>query len=55
MSHNIMSYNHLAHWKHGVNEIPEHQDQLLDDYFECLIDCEDNQSSCRRVCKEILM
>ena len=55
MSHNLISSNHLAQWKHGVNEIPEYQDQLLDDYFECLIDFEDDQSSCRRVCKEILM
>lgn len=55
MSHNLISSNHLAQWKHSVNETPVYQDQLLDDYFECLIDCEDSQSSCRRVCKEILM
>ena len=55
MSKSIMSFNQMAQWKHGVNEIPETQEQLLDDYFECLIDCEDSQSSCRRVCKEILM
>ena len=55
MSKSLMSFNQMAQWKHGVNEIPENQEQLLDDYFECLIDCEDSQSSCRRVCKEILM
>jgi len=51
--HNIVSQNSLAEWNHmdHANE----QDQKLDDYYECLIECVDEQSSCKRVCKEILL
>jgi len=52
MSRSI-SHNQMASWNHSV--VPTQEEELLDDYFECLIDCEDSQSSCRRVCKEILM
>jgi len=47
----------MAHWKHGVDQIPDTQEQLIDEYFECLIDCEEDnltESSCRRVCSTIL-
>ena len=43
----------MAHWKHGVNH--SSQDDKIDEYFECLIDCEDDQNSCRRVCSELLV
>jgi len=56
MSHSLMSFNQMAYTKHTDNSLfINEQDELMDDYFECLIDCEDDQSSCRRVCKEILM
>ena len=56
MSHSLMSFNQLSLTKHEANTLAfTEQDELMDDYFECLIDCEDDQSSCRRVCKEILM
>ena len=54
MSHNLISSNHLAQWKHSVNETPVYQDQLLDDYFECLIDCKDNDRMCKTYCTELL-
>ena len=44
----------MAFTKHPDNN-NNYTDELMDDYFECLIDCEDDHSSCRRVCKEILM
>jgi len=28
---------------------------LLNDYYECLIECDETQGSCKRICKEILM
>ena len=49
MQHNIESYNQLAAWNHT--------DEKLDEYYECIIDCDIGQesSSCKRICREILM
>jgi len=49
MSNNIMSFNQLADWNNETN------DDLLNDYYDCLIECEDDQPSCKRICKEILV
>jgi len=51
--HNAISKNQLADWNHMDHATM--QDQLLDDYYECLVECVDEQNSCKRVCKEILM
>ncbi len=42
----------MAHWKHSADNTS--QDVKIDEYFECLIDCEDDQNSSRRVCSELL-
>lgn len=56
MSHSLMSFNQMAYTKHQDNSSSfNYTDELMDDYFECLIDCEDDHNSCRRVCKEILI
>ena len=56
MSHSLMSFNQMAYTKHKDNSSSlDYTDELMDDYFECLIDCEDDHNSCRRVCKEILI
>jgi len=49
---NSLTFNQMAHWKHAVNQ--SSQDDKIDEYFECLIDCEDDQNSSRRVCSELL-
>lgn len=51
--HNAISKNQLADWNH--TDHATRQDQLLDDYYECLVECIDEQNYCKRVCKEILM
>ena len=56
--HSIMSQNQLAGWNSQTDiplEVKDDQDAKIDDYYECLIECEDDQSSCKRVCKEILV
>ncbi len=55
--HNIISQNSLASWNHNDNRYAysEHQDNNLDDYYECLVECIDEQSSCKRICRELLM
>ena len=52
-----MSQNRLAGWiSHTKVQKFNEQDTKIDDYFECLIECEDDgeQSNCERVCKEVL-
>ena len=52
--HNLMSFNQLASWKEI--EMSQSDDrELVNDYFNCLIECEDDQSSCKTICKDILM
>ena len=55
--HSLMSQNQLAGWNSptAVNKFNE-QDAKIDDYFACLIECEDDESTsnCNIVCKEVL-
>jgi hypothetical protein len=54
--HNLLSYNMLNEWKHfGYDTDKERaESDLVDDYFECLIECEDDQAECKRTCRGIL-
>ena len=56
MSNSLISHNQLAYTKHQDNSVMyNYTDELMDDYFECLIDCDDSsQTSCRRVCSDRL-
>ena len=50
--HNTISFNQLAEW----TEFDSSEDEnLVNDYFDCLIECEDDQSSCKRICKDMLV
>ncbi len=55
--HNRISYNQLAGWLNRENHLNTsiEQTDLVNDYFDCLIECEDDHSTCRRYCKSILM
>ena len=56
--HLSMSQNQLAGCKsHSEDAMSfNEQDSKIDDYFACLIECDDDQSqsNCTVVCKEIL-
>ena len=51
--HNLISFNQLAGTKH-INLDNPHEDKI-NEYYECLIDCEDDQHVCKRICKEVLI
>ena len=59
--HNLISYNQLADWNQSVGNLNEsldtinEQSDLINDYYTCLIECQDKQQICKRICKEILM
>ncbi|MDB4348725.1 hypothetical protein OAA64_00175 [bacterium] len=58
--HNLVSFNQLADWTKSLKKLSqtlditmEESDQI-NDYYECLIDCSDDQATCKRVCRTIL-
>jgi hypothetical protein len=54
--HNLISYNQLAGWKRVENTLDEFIDQheIMNSYFECLTECDEDTQSCRRICRKLL-
>jgi hypothetical protein len=58
--HNLLSYNQLAGWKQSIQKLTKTLDStmeesdLLNDYYDCLIECSEDQATCKRVCRNIL-
>ena len=56
-----LSFNQLAGWKQDVNGLIESlerssdESDRLNDYYDCLVECDDNQASCKRICRSILL
>ena len=51
--HNLVPFNQLAGSKHE-HTLDSHND-LINEYYECLIECDESQSVCKRICKEVLI
>jgi len=51
----MMSYNQLAGWNSHPTEQFNEEDIRVNDYYACLIECDDDQSTCKRICKEVLL
>jgi len=45
--HNLISFNQLASSRY------EPSNDLIEEYYECLIECDDNQNTCKRICREV--
>jgi len=58
--HNLISHNQLAGWRQSVTRLDKTLDRsieesdILNDYYNCLIECDDDQTSCKRICRRIL-
>jgi len=54
--HNLISHNQLAAWNHLEKTIDKfvEQGEVINDYYQCLIECRDNQQECKRICRKIL-
>ncbi len=58
--HNLVSFNQLADWTKSLKKLSKTLDTTMEesdqinDYYECLIDCSDNQAKCKRICRPIL-
>jgi len=52
--HNLVPFNQLAGSKHPEDRFDPEND-LIAEYYECLIECDESQSVCKRICKEVLV
>ncbi len=56
--HNILSRNQLDEWRHFEDTLDsiDLENQRLNDYYECMIECDDVKShSCKKICRSLLM
>lgn len=54
--HNLLSRSQLDGWRNFEEGIDMSTSELdrINDYYECLIECDDSQSSCKRICGRVL-
>lgn len=54
--HDRLSRNQLAEWDHFEKTLDRCNDELdlVNDYYECLIECDEDQSKCKKICRHIL-
>ncbi|BCU98951.1 MAG: hypothetical protein CM15mV24_1760 [Bellamyvirus sp.] len=58
--HNLLSLNQLAGWKQSVLRLEKTLDRtveeadVINDYYECLIECDESQATCKKICRSIL-
>jgi hypothetical protein len=58
--HNLISYNQLAGWNEKVYHLGKtlddfnEQGNIINDYYSCLIECQDSSQICNRICRKIL-
>jgi len=56
--HNLLSTSQLNEWRRFEQTIDQAEEdtQRLNDYYECLIECDAQDSqSCKRICRGLLM
>ena len=55
--HDLLSRNQLAEWNHFEESSDKRNEELdlVNDYFNCLIECDDDQRTCKRICKNLLI
>ena len=58
--HNLISHNQLAGWKQSVLRLEQTLDRtmeesnIINDYYDCLIECDEDQATCKRICRSML-
>lgn len=54
--HNLISRNQMAEWNHFEQTLDKCTEELdlVNDYFNCLIECDEEQSTCKKICRDLL-
>lgn len=53
--HNLISFNELAFSYQNESRLQETENNEVNDYFQCLTECDDTAQSCKRICKVLLV
>ena len=53
--HNLVPFNQLLGWNLLENVESKDQNDLVNDYFQCIVECDDEQQTCKRICRDILI
>lgn len=53
--HNLISFNNLEFTHQSESKLKDKQNEVIDDYFQCIIECDEEQQVCKRICKEVLL
>ena len=51
--HNLVPYNQLLEWNLFENVESEKDNETVNDYFQCIVECDDDQQTCKRICRDI--
>ena len=51
--HNLISFNQLAATKQSEEKIKDTKTDDVEQYFECLVECEENSHDCKTRCREV--
>ena len=54
--HNLISHNQLEDWSERLDRLTEmnKRNELINDYYSCIIECQDNEQICKQICRELL-
>jgi hypothetical protein len=53
--HNLISFNELAFSYQNESRLRETENNEVNDYFECLTECNDTAQVCKRICRRLLI
>jgi hypothetical protein len=53
--HNLVPFNQLLGWNLLENVESKDQNDLVNDYFQCIVECDDDRQTCKRICRDILI
>lgn len=54
--HNLLSRAQMNEWRNFESTVNQAEEEMIaiNDYYECLIECDDDQAACKRICKTVL-
>jgi hypothetical protein len=51
--HNLVPFNQLLGWSLFESVESKDQNEIVNDYFQCIVECDDDQQTCKRICRDI--
>ena len=51
--HNLVPFNQMLDWNLLENVESKNHNEIVNDYFQCMVECDDDQQTCKRICRDI--